>query len=358
MFKMLSLSFMIFLIVISMISCISFQTKYEKKQMVKIEKSKNYSDDEFVNRYETDVMVDWGAFKSTWKWLTVDENTTPDEEIVAQRNKINKLIEFKHKGLQVVWIGHSTVLINLEGKYFITDPVFAKRVSPYSWIGPKRFFKPTLKVEDLPELSGVIISHDHYDRKYLVEWGVSEQKLKEFDWWDEFKIDEKYTLIATPARHFSGRGLFDRNETLWASWVLKTKKHSVYFGGDSGYSPDFKIIGNKYGPFDITMLEVGAYDELWPNIHLGPKNAIQAHLDLRGKAMLPIHWGTFKLATHPWSEPAEKLVQLAKTQKINLLLPSPGVVKNPKKNNKIKHWWKRKIKVSENSEGKTASDNI
>jgi len=175
----------------------------------------------------------------------------------------------------------------------------------------------------------------------LQGWSVPSQQIKELDWWESFSISNTHQVVATPARHFSGRGLFDKNATLWASWVISGKKHTVFFGGDGGYFPGFKTIGEKYGPFDMTFLEIGAYDKNWPDIHLGPENAIKAQIDLKGDVLLPIHWGTFKLAFHPWTEPAEKLIALGEKNNLKTLLPKPGQMVDINTLDTDDCWWKQ-----------------
>ena len=204
-----------------------------------------------------------------------------------------------------------------------------------------------VSVKDLPEIDAVLITHDHYDHldyrtikqlkgkvehyfvplgvaSHLISWGVDEKIITELDWWEEVKYKD-LTLVSTPAQHFSGRGLMDKFSTLWMSWVIKGKKHNIYFSGDSGYFDGFKQIGKKYGPFDLTMIECGQYSEIWPNLHLFPEYTVQAHLDLRGKVLLPLHWGTLLLSpSHDWDEPLERLFKKAEELDIQLTTPMIG----------------------------------
>jgi L-ascorbate metabolism protein UlaG (beta-lactamase superfamily) len=250
-------------------------------------------------------------------------------------------------GLRITWAGHSGLLIEIDGKRILTDPVWSKRASFSSFMGPKRFFDAPLPLQELPPLDAVLISHDHYDHldkntiKYfagkdihffcskgvaghLQRWGILPNYISELDWGDSAMITHDCVLTATPARHFSGRGITGRNETLWASFVIKTPKHNIFFGADSGWFPGFKDIGNAFGPFDLTMLEVGAYGKYWPDIHMGPELASDAHLALKGRIMMPIHWGTFNLAPHGWDEPIERLLLCARKKNIELFIPEPG----------------------------------
>jgi L-ascorbate metabolism protein UlaG (beta-lactamase superfamily) len=249
--------------------------------------------------------------------------------------------------LRVTWLGHSTTLIEIDGRRFLTDPVWAQRASPSQLVGPKRFFAPPLPLAQLPPLDGIILSHDHYDHldeaairvlaprgehfycprgvgAHLRRWGVAADRITEAAWWDVIGLPPGLELIATPARHFSGRGLLNRDSTLWASWVLKGPQHRVFFGGDSGpFDEAFRQIGAAYGPFDLVMLEIGASDPEWADIHLGPDNALAAHRLLGGGPLLPLHWGTFNLAFHAWRQPVQRLIAAADLS-VPLLLPAPG----------------------------------
>lgn len=247
--------------------------------------------------------------------------------------------------LNSTWLGHSSLMINIDGFKILTDPVFEKKISVF---GPSRF-NGNVPVDTslLPMIDVVIISHNHYDhlnkmsiqhlklitRLFVVplamgaqleKWGVEREKIVEMDWWEEFRVGKNLKIVATPALHYSGRGVIDRNTTLWASWVIIGPEHKVFFSGDSGYFHGFKQMGNKYGPFNMTFLECGAYDENWPHIHMFPEETVQAHLDLKGDILQPIHWATFNLALHPWYEPVQRMNAAAGKENIQTVTPMVG----------------------------------
>jgi L-ascorbate metabolism protein UlaG (beta-lactamase superfamily) len=243
-------------------------------------------------------------------------------------------------------LGHSTLLIKARGLFFLTDPVFSERASPVQWAGPKRFHEPPLRLAELPPLAAVILSHNHYDHldhasvmalaaktehflaplgvgDTLVAWGVPAHKVRQLDWWEETEV-AGIRFAATPAQHFSGRGLFDSNQSLWASWVLIDPQWRLFFSGDSGYFDGFKAIGERYGPFNVALVETGAYNSAWPNVHMQPEESLKACQDVKGQWMVPIHNGTFDLAYHPWQEPFERISQLAAAAGVPLATPHLG----------------------------------
>lgn len=243
-------------------------------------------------------------------------------------------------------LGHSTMLLKLRGEFWLTDPVFAERASPFRRLGPKRFHAPPIALADLPPLRGVILSHDHYDHldretvlalahstgvfltplgvgDRLIDWGIDASKVRQLDWWQDVEIDG-IQFTATPAQHFSGRSLFDGNSTLWASWVIVESDLRVFFSGDTGYFEGFRTIGERLGPFDVTLVETGAYDAQWPYVHMQPEQTVQAHIDLRGRWLVPIHNGTFDLAMHRWQEPFERVMGLALARGVALSTPRMG----------------------------------
>ncbi|MBI3712304.1 MAG: MBL fold metallo-hydrolase [Burkholderiales bacterium] len=258
-------------------------------------------------------------------------------------------------------LGHSTLLLKMQGTFWLTDPVFSERASPFQWLGPKRFHDAPISIADLPPIKGVILSHDHYDHldqaavmaladkvehfvtptgvgDHLIAWGIAAEKVHQRDWWQAVNI-AGIEFVATPAQHFSGRSLTDRDRTLWASWVILNQDQHIFFSGDSGYFKGFKEIGDKYGPFDLTLIETGAYDKQWPDVHMQPEESLQAHLDLRGKRLLPIHNGTFDLALHAWYEPFERIVTLAAQRGVKISTPQMGEAVDIAEAQPGQRWW-------------------
>ncbi len=249
-------------------------------------------------------------------------------------------------GVKITWLGHSTLLLQVDGKNYLTDPVWGERTSPFSWIGPRRWYPSPLSLDDLPPLDGVLISHDHYDHldyptivqlkerdvrfvmplgvgAHLERWGVDPARITELDWWQEIQIGD-HTLVSVPARHASGRSPFDQNSTLWCGYVVRGPRHRLYFSGDTGFFPGLRDIGRKYGPFDVTMIEVGAYDRAWPDWHMGPEQAVLAHRIVGGRLFLPIHWGLFDLANHAWAEPMQRVMTASQRWSVEVASPRPG----------------------------------
>ncbi|MFI5160624.1 MAG: MBL fold metallo-hydrolase [Sphingobacteriales bacterium] len=297
------------------------------------------------------------------EYLKNDAETVPKIPLGPFKTDTSIYKKEPANGLRITWIGHSSILIEIDGKRILTDPVWSQRASFLSFMGPKRFFDAPIKLSELPPLDAVLLSHDHYDHldkatikffagttipffcskgvgKYLEKWGINSSFITQMDWGDSAMIGLDTVLTSTPARHFSGRGIINRNETLWASFVIKGIKHNIFFGADSGWFPGFKEIGDTFGPFDLTMLEIGAYGKNWPDIHMGPDHASNAHLALKGKLMMPIHWGTFNLSTHAWYEPIERLLQYAKEKNIELFIPEPGKPTDVK-SAYDSQWWAR-----------------
>ena len=318
-----------------------------KPDVTSHDESSNFRDGTFQNAQSFEVSEGGTMAKILWRYLTEKRiDAMPVDPVPVHAMSLAALVETNQTGVAIYRLGHSSLLLAVEGTFWLIDPVFSERASPFSWIGPKRFHRTPLELVQLPEITGVLISHDHYDHldkdtirqlshrvehfvvplgvgNHLREWGVDNTRIHELDWWQNVSVGE-VELTATPSQHFSGRGLRDRNTTLWASWVIKTSDKAIYFGGDSGYFDGFKEIGERLGPFDLTIMENGAYDQHWSQVHMTPEETLQAHLDLKGDVMLPVHNGTFDLAMHPWYEPLERLDALAANAQVTLVTPEMG----------------------------------
>ena len=267
-------------------------------------------------------------------------------------------------GLRATWLGHSTVLLEIDGVRVLTDPVWGQRASPSQLAGPKRFQPVPVALNRLPPIDAVLVSHDHYDHlchptiralaktdmpfitslgvgAHLQAWGISPDRITELDWWQSHRLaGSAVEVTAAPSQHFSGRGLKDRNATLWSSLAIRGPRHRVFFSGDTGLTEQYTLIRDRLGPFDLVMLEVGAFHPAWGDIHLGPDNALKALQLLGGGAFLPVHWGTFSLAMHAWDDPAETLLRLAPQQGVQLLMPQLGQAVEPAQVDSVTPWWR------------------
>ena len=321
----------------------------------------------YLNPLPTEVGATKHIFQMFRKLLTGKEERTPKRPLGPFHTDLQTFSTAAASGLRITLIGHSSLIVEIDGTTLLIDPVFSKRASFVQWFGPGRFFAPPLRIEDLPPLDAVLITHDHYDHldsdamkslkdrvklflcsegvgRHLRRWGVDASKIRELNWTDSFIVPAKtptpLTLTALPARHFSGRS-FKRYTTLWSSFVLRTDRHNLYHGADSGYYGAFREIGEAYGPFDLAMLEIGAFDPLWAEIHMGPDNAMLAAADLRAKALMPIHWGLFNLAFHDWFQPPERITALAEAARLPLFVPEPGAPTAFDGTARNTLWWQR-----------------
>ena len=295
-----------------------------------------------------------------WKmFFHKPRNTRPAGSVPVQPITREQLHEAPNHS--VFRLGHSTLLLKLQDKFWLTDPVFAERASPVQWTGPKRFHRPPISLQELPPIEAVILSHNHYDHldyqtvlelahktehflaplgvgDLLIKWGVPAGKVRQLAWWEETAV-AGMRFVATPAQHFSGRTLRDGNQTLWVSWVMISDEARIFFSGDSGYFEGFKQIGERFGPFDLTLMETGAYNVDWPHVHMQPEESLQAHLDLRGQWLLPIHNGTFDLAFHAWHEPFDRIFALARERNVAITTPRMGEAFNLRQPHQGSTWW-------------------
>jgi len=263
-------------------------------------------------------------------------------------------------GLAVTWFGHSSALVEIDGVNVLIDPLWSARASPVGWLGPARWFAPPTKLETLP-VDVVVISHDHYDHldyesivtlkgtrarfvvplgigAHLEQWGIQRERITELDWWESTQVGG-LQIAATPARHASGREFTKSNRTLWAGFAFIGTGHRVWYSGDTGFHDEFAHIGERFGPFDVTLVESGQYDPNWPDVHLGPELAVEAHRRVRGAALLPVHWGALQLAPHPWIEPVERVLVAAACLDVEVLTPRPGERVEPTTHPPMKRWW-------------------
>jgi len=250
------------------------------------------------------------------------------------------------EGLHITWYGHASALVEVDGARVLVDPVWSDRCSPSRLVGPRRLHPTPLPLEEVPPVDAILISHDHYDHldmatvraltrtqiapflvplgvgAHLDRWGVPADRIVELDWDDSATV-AGIRFTATAARHFSGRA-FARDRSLWSSWVIASAQHRLFYTGDSGYFPGYAEIGEAHGPFDATLIQIGAYDPAWPDIHMFPEDAVTAHLELRGGVLIPVHWATFDLALHTWADPIDRLWREAKARDVTLAVPRPG----------------------------------
>jgi L-ascorbate metabolism protein UlaG (beta-lactamase superfamily) len=332
-------------------------------RLERMRRSPNYSEDHFKNKVPTDQLKPGTTWETIERQLFGDEQRTPARPVtLVQRTRADYETP-PESGLRVTWMGHATVLAEIEGKRLLFDPMWSDRASPSTLVGPRRLHPPPLALEDLPPIDAVLISHDHFDHcdmatvralatkadlpfvvplgvgAHLERWGIGAERIVELDW-NETATVAGMRVVATPARHFSGRSIGDGDATLWASWCVLAKNRRLYFSGDTGYFDAFARIGELYGPFDLTMIKIGAYGETWPEIHVTPEEAIQAHVDLRGGVLVPIHWATFNLAFHAWAEPGERLRATAEQRGVDLALPRPGELVDVGGPRPSTAWWR------------------
>jgi L-ascorbate metabolism protein UlaG (beta-lactamase superfamily) len=286
---------------------------------------------------------------------------SPDAPIPVVLDGGKALRSTPASGLRVTWFGHSAVLVEIDGVTVLTDPLWSERASPLSWAGPKRWYPAPVALRELPRIDVVMISHDHYDHldrstitamtnwtttfvvplgvgAHLERWGIPAPRIIELDWWQSARVGS-LEIIATPARHASGRTSPQSDGTLWAGYALLGAQHRAWYSGDTGFHSALEEIGRRFGPFDVTLIEAGQYDRDWPDWHLGPEQAVEAHRLVRGKRMIPVHWGLLKLAHHGWTEPVERVLAAAQCRGVDVLVPRPGESIEPTRASSTVRWW-------------------
>ncbi len=328
------------------------------ERLKRIQSSPNYKDGSFQNISKTNAMAEDASFcKMMKEFLNKPKNVAPPKNLPSVKTDLKKL---NNAEPTIVWFGHSSYFLKINNKTILVDPVLSGNAAPVSFMVKAFKGADVYTPEEFPPIDILLLTHDHYDHldhktvtklnskvkkivcslglgSHLEHWGISKNKINELDWFESF-IDDDLSFTATPARHFTGRGI-KRGQTLWSSFVLKTKTHNLFLGGDSGYDKHFKEIGEKFGPFDIVILESGQYNKSWPNIHMMPEETVQASVDLKAKVLLPVHWAKFSLAMHAWDEPIERILQKANELNVKVTTPHIGeavILGNSLPN---KTWW-------------------
>ncbi len=333
-------------------------TRAKGDRLARMQQSPQFADGKFFNRLPA-TQADFLHILNRW-FFEETPNREPDGALpVVKRTAAD--FSVASEDLRITWFGHSTMLVEVDGRRVLIDPVWGDYASPGRLFGVKRFYAPPIPLEELPEIDAVVLSHDHYDHlneptikalkekvplfvvplglgAHLEYWGVPADRIQELDWWEQVDLGT-VSLVCTPARHFSGRFLLDRDATLWASWAIIGQDQRAYFSGDSGLFLGFAEIGERLGPFDITMMEAGAYNVDWPDVHMGPEQAVKAHQMVRGKILMPVHWGMFALAFHGWTEPVERVLAAAEEVDVTVATPKPGESITVEANPGVNRWW-------------------
>jgi L-ascorbate metabolism protein UlaG (beta-lactamase superfamily) len=365
---------MIFLVVVAVIVLITilffklpaFGRKPTGQRLQRIQQSSNYKDGAFQNQSLTPALTGGASYGKVMKDFFFGKH---DRKIPASPMPVIKR-DLKQASVasepQITWFGHSSYLLQMEGKNILVDPVFSERTSPVQFAGSKAFEGTDVYgIEDMPQIDILLITHNHYDHlDYLTvsklkdsvgviitslgvgadleRWGVSSHKIKELNWWEAVELSQGITFTAAPGRHFSGRN-FKRNETLWSSFILEIAGMRLFLGGDSGYDTHFTEIGKRFGSFDLAILECGQYNAFWANIHMMPEETAQAAIDLHAKTLLPVHWGKFSLATHPWDDSIKRVVKAAAALHQQIITPMIGQQVQLNHLPASEAWWERVV---------------
>jgi L-ascorbate metabolism protein UlaG (beta-lactamase superfamily) len=347
---------LLLLAAIALVSCASMGASPKKDRTDMYQASANYKDGTFRNVIPVNMKMEDGMISMAMKFF-LSNGRKPKSPLPTSPLSASDFSDTPQE-LQIAWLGHSSTILDIDGIRLLIDPVFDS-ASPIPFI-VNRFQPSPIKREDLPRLDAIIISHDHYDHlemktiKHLIsrvplfivplgvgahleKWGCQPEQIVELDWWQSYIVNS-VEITATPSRHFSGRGFNDRFKTLWASFVFKGPKHNVFYSGDGGFDDRFKEIGTRFGPFDLTMIEIGAWNTAWPDVHMFPEQSIKAHMQLHGKYMLPVHWAAYDLSFHNWDDPILLASKFAEENNVELLIPKMGEICIP---GKTRHslWW-------------------
>lgn len=322
----------------------TFGSSPSDEQQELFETFENYEDGQFTNLPMGNSEIDIDILAVPDESDSADKEMNPGDQLPSVEIDWNKI---NGEEDTLTWLGHSAFIMSLDNNKILIDPMLGPYASPVSFAGPKRYGGDLLHlVDEMPAIDAVFITHDHYDHldyesimaldgkvahyfvpygvgSHLTGWGVAEEKITEMNWWDETEY-QGLTVALAPAKHFSGRGILDQGSTLWGGWVIQGEQTRLYTTGDGGYDSHFKEIGEKYGPFDIALIEGGQYDERWKDSHMIPEESVQASIDLQAEQMMLIHWAGFTLARHSWTEPIERAILAAEQNDVNLFAPQIG----------------------------------
>lgn len=353
-------------IIIAVVTLVSFNIyrrmhkKPKTEQGLKINASKNYKNGVFENSVKTDMTRP--PLKVLLKMMDKKSGLRPEKPLQTLAIDGSLFENSNNETFTITWLGHSSFLIRAGKTNILIDPVLSKRASLSQHVGPKQFdYTHFTNLNELPEIDLVLISHNHYDHLdyhlikalknrvkmfyvplgvdlNLQNWGIDSLKIQSFDWWDKNEFDD-VKVTATPARHFTGRGLSDRFKTLWCGWAIKWGGKSLFFSGDSGYFDGFKTIGEKLGPFTLSLIECGQYSPYWPHVHMSPEESVQAAIDVKSQKAMPMHWGKFNLSIHAWNEPPTRFLTAADLKKLQTVIPQIGktfsINESP-----LENWWR------------------
>jgi len=320
----------------------------------------NYSNGEFKNEESFILMTDE---MSMTEFISGDSGRKKPENIIPLKVDFESFKNLSNDKIQIVWLGHSAFLLKIKEKIIMLDPMLGQYAAPVPLPMLKRYSSEiAISLEKIESIDLVIFSHDHYDHldyktikqirnmvkmfyvplglgSHLKSWGISEKAIVELNW-NQVAINDDLKLVCLPSRHFSGRGPFDRNSTLWSSWAIISDLGKIYFSGDTGYGNHFKKIGKDYGPFDLALLDCGQYNDAWKYSHMIPEEGVQASSDLRAMQFMPIHWGAFTLSTHDWADPVKRAIKFAKKNQLDILTPEIGKIVTLGEKSEI-DWWKK-----------------